>query len=81
MHPLEDMQKRIALEELNKNLAAAKSNVDAWASVKIRKADDLKATQKSTVEADRGMITCRYSAMFAILLCEERALACCQGQS
>ena len=48
------MQRRIALEELNKNLAAAKGNVDAWASVKIRKADDLKATQKSTVEEDRG---------------------------
>ena len=48
------MQKRIALEELNKNLTAEKSKVDAWASIKIRKADDLKATQKSTVDEDRG---------------------------
>lgn len=48
------MQKRVALEELNQDLLSAKARVDAWAKSKLNQADDLKITQKRTVENDRG---------------------------
>lgn len=48
------MQKRPVLEELNGDLASAKAKVDAWGRGKLSKANDLRDTQKKTVEADKG---------------------------
>lgn len=48
------MQQRIALEELNRDLGAAKCRFDTWAKGKIWKAEEIKEVQKRTVEADRG---------------------------
>ena len=48
------MHKRVVLEELNTDLARAKSKVETWANRKVSKANDLRETQRRTVEEDRG---------------------------